>query len=78
MKGEEMKTASLFSTLAAACLVVAPVAAHAAPAQVERSSATLEEGSDLRGVHFLLLALVLAAILAVVLGGKSKNIPVST
>lgn len=71
-----MKSARLLSVLAATSLVAAPLVAQAAP--VERSSAQIDEGSDLRGAHFLLLALIVVAVLAVALGGKSKNVPVST
>lgn len=73
-----MKSVGLFSALVAVSVMAAPVVAQAAPAEVQRGSAQLEQGSEIRGVSLILVALVLAAILAVALGGKSHNNPVSS
>jgi hypothetical protein len=73
-----MKIARPLSAFAAFGLVAAPVSANAAPNHITRSSANVEGGSELRAAHVLLIAAVIAAILAVVLGGKSKNNPVSS
>ena len=63
---------------AAAVMTVAPIAAHAVPAQIERSTEKAE-GENLRGGYLLPLAIVVAIILGVVLlSGGDKNNPVSS
>jgi hypothetical protein len=63
---------------AASATALAPVAAQAAPAQIERSSEKAD-GENLRGGYLLPLAIIIAIILGVVLlSGGNKDNPVSS
>ena len=69
-----MKVRNLAAAAAAVTLMVAPVAAQAAP---QRAAAPTEQGSELRSSWVLAFFAIAAIIFGIVLAADSDNDPVS-